>query len=99
MDGLILAIDLGKFNSVCCWYDTTSVWALCRASAASRVTITPLLPLWERGLGGEGHPLAEAAPAPQPGRPARTLNSWAQSTPAISYPAPAVPGRCGRTGR
>ena len=21
MDGLILAIDLGKFNSVCCWYD------------------------------------------------------------------------------
>jgi transposase len=22
MDGLILAIDLGKFNSVCCWYDT-----------------------------------------------------------------------------
>ena len=24
MDGLILAIDLGKFNSVCCWYDTTT---------------------------------------------------------------------------
>jgi transposase len=21
MDGLILAIDLGRFNSVCCWYD------------------------------------------------------------------------------
>jgi len=21
MDGLILAIDLGKFNSMCCWYD------------------------------------------------------------------------------
>ena len=24
MDGLILAIDLGKFNSVCCWYDTAT---------------------------------------------------------------------------
>ena len=24
MDGLILAIDLGKFNSVCCWYATTT---------------------------------------------------------------------------
>jgi hypothetical protein len=22
---LILAIDLGKFNSVCCWYDTTTM--------------------------------------------------------------------------
>ena len=42
MDGLILAIDLGKFNSVCCWYDT-----------ASRVTITPLSHCG-RGAGGEG---------------------------------------------
>ena len=24
MNGLILAIDLGKFNSVCCWYDTST---------------------------------------------------------------------------
>ena len=40
MDGLILAIDLGKFNCVCFWYNT-----------ASRVTITSPLPLWERGRG------------------------------------------------
>ena len=40
MDGLILAIDLGKFNSVCGWYDS-----------GERVTTTPPLPLWERGRG------------------------------------------------
>src|SRR6516162_9238125 len=40
MGGLILAIDLGKFNSVCCWYDT-----------ASRVTITSPSPLAGEGPG------------------------------------------------
>jgi hypothetical protein len=30
MDGLILAIDLGNFNSVCCSYDTATKVAMFR---------------------------------------------------------------------
>jgi transposase len=32
MDGLILAIDLGKFNSLCCWYDPATKAATFRSA-------------------------------------------------------------------
>ena len=39
MDGLILAIDLGKFNSVCCWYDTSTKSATLRHARTIRTVI------------------------------------------------------------
>jgi transposase len=39
MDGLILAIDLGKFNSVCCWYDTATKAATFRSAKTTRADL------------------------------------------------------------
>ena len=39
MDDLILAIDLGKFNSVCCWYDTENKSATFRHAKTTRAVI------------------------------------------------------------
>src|SRR5262249_24330149 len=39
MDGLILAIDLGKFNSVCCWYDTVTKSASFRHARTMRADL------------------------------------------------------------
>jgi hypothetical protein len=39
MDGLILAIDLGKFNSVCCWYDTSTKSATFRQARSTRTDL------------------------------------------------------------
>lgn len=39
MDGLILAIDLGKFNSVCCWYDTATKSATFRRAKTTRADL------------------------------------------------------------
>ncbi len=40
MDGLILAVDLGKFNSVCCWYDTATKAATFRSAKTTRTGAT-----------------------------------------------------------
>jgi transposase len=39
MDGLILAVDLGKFNSVCCWYDTATKTAAFRSAKTTQADL------------------------------------------------------------
>jgi len=39
LNGLILAIDLGKFNSVCCWYDTSTKSATFRQARTTRADL------------------------------------------------------------
>jgi len=50
MDGLILAIDLGKFNSVCCWYDTATKSATFRQVRTTRAELGRDL-TWRRVVG------------------------------------------------
>lgn len=45
MDGLILAIDRGKFNSMCCWYDTATKLATFRQA---KTTLADLGRDWTR---------------------------------------------------
>jgi len=51
MDGLILAIDLGKFNSVCCWYDFATKSTTFRHA---KTTLAELFPFSPPGFAGEG---------------------------------------------
>jgi hypothetical protein len=39
LDGLILAIDLGKFNSVCCWYKSATKSAAFRHAKTTRADL------------------------------------------------------------
>jgi hypothetical protein len=56
MDGLILAIDLGKFNSVCCWYDAAIKSATFRQAKTTRADLflSPSPGSAGEGPGGEG---------------------------------------------
>lgn len=46
MDGLILAIDLGQFNSICCWCNTASKEATFRQARTTRADLGRHLTRW-----------------------------------------------------